>query len=506
MTGPFQTVEDNGRCQRQTADPEGWSCVSEPLDQVDDLLTTPLDGQEYVRLTVLYNAVRELPLVTLRFCGSALAGIGLHRRQWIGRNGDTRTFVAAMSVRAIFLPRGTNSTNIRRRIKGTSKVLFDALARIKRVAATQLPVLIRGETGTGKELVARLVHDESERRRGPYKPVNCAAIPETLLESMLFGHKRGAFTGALEQRGIFLAATGGTLFLDEIGEMPLSLQVKVLRVLEEATIRPLGSDADIRVDVRIVSASHRDLQKMVATGDFRRDLYHRLKVYAVDLPALRERGRDIVILARYFLKRLYPSKRLSRDTEQLLLSQKWPGNIRELSNVIEAASVDAGRTVHPKHVLYHLDSDGGVFRTDANGSPHDKILAVVGRTGSASPAEIREEVSLPRTTVRRALNGMVAAEVLQRIGGGRRTRYAKPNSANTDPVIARQLLTVQYVEEAGRITRNQCTETTGTSIRTAGRDLGRLVKLGRLVQDGQNGNAGGYVLASRRPDPQASDD
>ena len=328
--------------------------------------------------------MRGLPLVTLRFCGSALAGIGLHRRQWIGRNGDTRAFVAAMSVRAIFLPRGTNSTNIRRRIKGTSRVLFDALARIKRVATTQLPVLIRGETGTGKELVARLVHDQSERRRGPYKPVNCAAIPETLLESMLFGHKRGAFTGALEQRGIFLTATGGTLFLDEIGEMSVPLQVKVLRVLEEGTIQPLGSDADIRVDVRIVSASHRDLQKMVATGDFRRDLYHRLKVYAVDLPALRERGHDIVILARYFLKRRYPSKRLSRDTEQLLLSQKWPGNIRELGNVIEAASVDAGRTVHPKHVLYHLDSDGGVFRTDANGSPHDKILAVVGRTGSAS--------------------------------------------------------------------------------------------------------------------------
>ena len=387
------------------------------------------------------------------------------------------------------------STDIRGRIKGGSKVLLNALARIERVAKTKLPVLIRGETGTGKELAARLVHDRSGREQGPYKPVNCAAIPETLLESMLFGHKRGAFTGALaNHRGIFVTANGGTVFLDEIGEMSLSLQAKVLRVLEEGTMQPLGQDEDIRVDVLIVAASHRDLQKMVTDGDFRRDLYYRLRVYAVDLPALRDRERDIVMLARYFLRRLYSSKRLSRDTERLLLLRDWPGNIRELRNVVEAASVDAGRTVQPKHVLYHLDSENEVNKKEANGSRADQILTVVDQAGSASPVYIRDQTSLARTTLSRALNDMVAEGVLQRVGNGPCARYARTSSTDVNQLTARQKRIMRRVEDHDRITRLQCAETTGTSTRTAGRDLSQLVQLGRLVRDGQKGNASGYVL------------
>ncbi|MBI2895549.1 MAG: sigma 54-interacting transcriptional regulator [Deltaproteobacteria bacterium] len=388
-----------------------------------------------------------------------------------------------------------NSKDIRQEIKGRSKNLLVAICRLERVAPTKLPVLIRGETGSGKEMAARLVHDRSGRRSAPYKPINCAAIPETLLESMLFGHKRGAFTGALDnRRGVFEAANGGTVFLDEIGEMSLLLQAKVLRVLEEGTVQPVGSDEVRAVDVRVVAASHRDLKAMVENNTFRLDLYHRLKVYAVDLPPLRERGRDIVDLARHFLQRLCPSKRLGRKAEAILLAHSWPGNIRELRNVIEAASVDAGRTLQPKHILFHLDSE-----VDQAGADEpcrtDLIMGVVDRLGTAAPGEIRAETSISRTTLLRALNDLVAAGVLGRTGDGRDTRYARADARQSgDAITARQRLILRHVEDAGRITRQQAAETSGTAIRTASRDLARLVELGRLVPDGQTGNAAGYVL------------
>ena len=386
-------------------------------------------------------------------------------------------------------------TDIRQQIKGKSRALHEALRRIERVASTKLPVLIQGETGSGKELAARLVHERSGRRDGPYKTVNCAAIPENLLESMLFGHKRGAFTGALDnRRGVFESATGGTVFLDEIGEMSLLLQAKVLRVLEEGSVQPLGSDEVRSVDVRVVAATHRNLGGMVEEGAFRLDLYHRLKVYAVDLPSLRERGRDIVELARYFLRRLYPSKRLAREAEALLLAHEWPGNVRELRNVIEAAGVDAGRTVQPKHILYHLDQK--VERAGAvDESRTDMIIAVIDRLGRVSPLDIRVETSLTRTTLLRALNDLVAAGVLKRTGEGRDTRYARAEAPqNGDTLTARQRLILRHVEDAGRITRQQAAEASGAAIRTASRDIARLVELGRLVPDGKPGNAAGYVL------------
>ena len=388
-------------------------------------------------------------------------------------------------------------TVIRQRIKGKSKALVDALRRIERVASKKLPVLIRGETGSGKELAAQLVHERSPRCDGPYMTMNCAAIPETLLESMLFGHKRGAFTGALDnRRGVFEAANGGTGFLDEIGEMSLLLQAKVLRVLEEGTVQPLGSDETRPVDVRVVAASHRSLKDMVEENAFRLDLYHRLKVYAVDLPPLRERGRDIIDLARYFLRRLYPSKRLGREAEALLLSHSWPGNIRELRNVVEAAAVDAGRTLQPLHIHHHLDQKiEGAGAIDE--SRTDTILAIIDRLGSASAMDIRVETSLTRTTLLRTLNDLVATEVLERTGEGRDTRYARAEAPHIGGALtARQRLILRYPEDAGRITRQQAAEASGAAIRTASRDIARLVELGRLVPDGQGGNTAGYVLAT----------
>ncbi len=219
-------------------------------------------------------------------------------------------------------------------------VMGEALADIPRFAALDEPVLIGGETGTGKELVAMAIHRISPRSAGPFVAVNCGAIPESMLESELFGHERGAFTGASGQhRGRFEQASGGTLFLDEIGEMPLQFQVRLLRVLEERTIQRIGGEKPLAVDVRIVAATHRDLHEDVKAGLFRRDLFYRLDVLQVQLPPLRLRKQDIILLANHFLRRTLEEMgrqghppRLTRQAQSLLSAYSWPGNIRELRN------------------------------------------------------------------------------------------------------------------------------------------------------------------------------
>src|SRR5262249_6781865 len=223
-------------------------------------------------------------------------------------------------------------------IVGQSPQIVEALETIQHVAGTECSILITGETGTGKELFARATHRASKRRSGPFVPVNCAAIPDTLLETELFGHIKGAFTGATNSRaGRFVAANGGTIFLDEIGDLPLSAQAKLLRVLEERVVSPVGSDSDIPVDVRIVAATHRDLEQMVAEGTFRADLYFRLAVVPIKLPALRDRGADIELIADLCVSRA--RERTGRNVEGLdasakaaLKSYAWPGNVRELAH------------------------------------------------------------------------------------------------------------------------------------------------------------------------------
>ncbi|MGE5175919.1 MAG: sigma-54-dependent transcriptional regulator [Hyphomicrobiales bacterium] len=219
------------------------------------------------------------------------------------------------------------------------------LETIGRAAAVDTPFLLLGESGTGKEMLARALHAESPRREHPFLAINCAAIPETLLESQLFGYRRGAFTDAREdRRGLFQAAEGGTIFLDEIGDMPLLLQGKLLRVLQEREVHPLGAAAPVRVDVRIVAATHRDLETLAASDRFRRDLYYRLNVIGVRIPPLRERPEDLIPLAAHFLEK--HGARLHREGATLLpealallRAYPWPGNVRELENVIERALV-----------------------------------------------------------------------------------------------------------------------------------------------------------------------
>ena len=242
-------------------------------------------------------------------------------------------------------------------IIGTSAPMQDMKQELEIVAKSHLTVLVLGETGVGKELVAKQIHNLSNRAEQPLVQVNCAALPENIAESELFGHTKGAFTGATSERaGKFEVSDGGTLFLDEIGELPLSIQAKMLRALQSGEIQRVGSDHPIQVDVRIVAATNRDLKIEVSEGRFRADLYHRLSVYPITVPPLRERGRDILLLAGNFLeinqRRLdVQALRLSEDTKQALLSYNWPGNVRELEHLLSRASLKAiaeqGRSVRP---------------------------------------------------------------------------------------------------------------------------------------------------------------
>lgn len=226
---------------------------------------------------------------------------------------------------------------------GKSAVMQRLFSLIERLAATQSTVLIQGESGTGKELVARALHDKSTRCRHPFVPVHCAAMPEGLLESELFGHTRGAFTGGeMARRGLFREASRGTIFLDEIGEMPVGMQAKLLRVLEQRQIRPVGSDREVDIDVRVIAATHRDLAVAVRQGNFREDVYYRLNVMVVQVPPLRQRCDDIALLAETFLQRYVATthvgaRRLTPQALRCLEQYDWPGNVRELSHLIERA-------------------------------------------------------------------------------------------------------------------------------------------------------------------------
>jgi len=230
-------------------------------------------------------------------------------------------------------------------IVGTSPRLHAVLARVTKVARTDSTVLITGETGTGKELIARAIHKRSHRSERPFVSVNCAAIPRDLIASELFGHEKGAFTGALQRRiGRFELAEGGTLFLDEIGELPAETQIALLRVLQETEFQRVGSNQTIRANVRVIAATHRDLPSAIEAGTFRSDLYYRINVFPLEIPPLRERKEDIRLLVEYFIDR-YASKtgkhirHIAKKSMDQLQSYAWPGNIRELQNVIERSVI-----------------------------------------------------------------------------------------------------------------------------------------------------------------------
>ena len=270
---------------------------------------------------------------------------------------------------------------------GTGSGMDEIRALIESVAESRSTVLITGESGTGKELIARSIHYKSRRCNGPFVKVNCAALPEGLIESELFGHEKGAFTGAIKQkRGMFEAASGGTLLLDEIGEMPLQAQAKLLRVLQEREINKVGGDEPIEVDVRVVATTNRDLEDEIRNGRFREDLFYRLNVFHVHLPPLRERKSDLCRLAEHFIGKFnsengFSVEGLSEECIQVLANHDWPGNIRELENAIERAVV-LSRTglIKPElfkfknNALHSCDSDSGTLQAGQTVAEVEKQL------------------------------------------------------------------------------------------------------------------------------------
>ena len=254
-------------------------------------------------------------------------------------------------------------------IVGISKQLLQVKETARRIAPTDITVLITGTSGTGKELFARAIHHHSDRRGGPLIAVDCSAIPETLMESELFGHTKGSFTSATgDRKGLFEQADGGTLFLDEVGNMPASVQVKLLRFLQDSVIRRIGSEATHRLNVRIVAATNRDLGTLVAEGKFRDDLYYRLNVIPLVLPTLKERAEDVEILTDYFLRRIAkeigkPALTISREAVDKLQSHSWPGNIRELENTLKrAAALCSSQNLEAHDITFvATDDSAGTF-------------------------------------------------------------------------------------------------------------------------------------------------
>jgi two-component system response regulator HydG len=303
----------------------------------------------------LSNEHPDLPVVVMTALGrleTAIAAIRQGAYDFVTKPFDVDT-LALMLSRAVRHRELAEEVSQLRRALADASHLGDLVGRspamqrvyevVSQVAHSDASVLITGESGTGKELVARALHDLSRRKSGPFVPINCAALPEALLESELFGHVRGAFTSAVEDKaGLLVRARGGTLFLDEIGEMPLGLQPKLLRALQERRVRPVGANEEVAVDTRIVAATNLDLESALEDKRFREDLYFRINVIPIELPPLRARGADILLLAQHFLER--SAKRqghsvvgISSEAAERLLSYSWPGNVRELGNCIEGA-------------------------------------------------------------------------------------------------------------------------------------------------------------------------
>jgi two-component system, NtrC family, response regulator AtoC len=309
---------------------------------------------------------------------------------------------------------------------GASSAMHEVFALIRKVSSSKAGVLITGESGTGKEVVARTIHFTGSRANAAFVPINCTAMPEGLLESELFGHVRGAFTGAHStKRGLFEEAQGGTLFLDEIGDMSPALQSKLLRVLQDHEIRPVGGNKAVKVDVRVIAATNKDLRKEIDEGRFRRDLFYRLNVIAIHIPPLRERPEDIPLLAREFVRRHAPERdvTLSPDALEALRGQHWEGNARELENALERALLVASGDVIGRE---HLPLDSG--RSAPAPAAADGVAAGLLESALEKQLPIHELVSLYTDRILELVNGnkVRAARIL---GINRRTLYRRGLSA-----------------------------------------------------------------------------
>jgi len=343
-------------------------------DVMPDLIVMDQKMPEMDGLTALKKVKRllpSLPVVILTAHGnvqSAVEAVRAGATEYLTKPFDLdelKLVVSkALGVRDLFREVDTLRAELKREydlatIVGQSDQMRDIYDVVKKVATTNATVMVYGESGTGKELVARAVHEYSRRSKKPFIQVSCAALPETLLESELFGYEKGAFTGAnTAKKGRFELADGGTLFLDEIGDISPAIQVKLLRVLQEKTFEHLGGTKTIKVDVRIVGATNRDLQEAIADGTFREDLYYRLNVVPITVPPLRDRKEDIPLLVAHFLEKLGSKRKMSKEAMARLVGYGWPGNIRELENTIERAVIlGSGDVILPEHLPAELRAE-----------------------------------------------------------------------------------------------------------------------------------------------------
>ena len=305
------------------------------------------DGDGLDLVDWIQTEVPDTPVAVITAHGnveSAVRALKLGAFDFVSKPLDLNDLRKLIGTALRLQPSDAESDGADRKLLGQSAAIRQVRELISKVSRSQAPVHICGESGTGKELVAHMIHAGGPRRDAPFLPVNCGAVPTELMESEFFGHRKGSFTGAVsDKQGLFQSAEGGTLFLDEVADLPLHMQVKLLRVIQEKTIRPVGQAQEIPVDVRILSATHRDLAKLVASGKFREDLYYRINVIELRVPALRERGEDMFLLAESILNRLaqqmsVPVPGLSDDTREALRGYHFPGNVRELENILERAT------------------------------------------------------------------------------------------------------------------------------------------------------------------------
>ena len=407
---------------------------AEPFDiVVTDLMMNDIGGLEILARAKKASADTEVILVTGHgTIPSAVSAMQQGAFTYLQKPLDMAHLRAAVEKAAEGVRLRQQNQELHRRLDekfgfegviGSSPQMLALIERLKRIAPTDATVLVQGETGTGKELVAQAIHQNSPRKAKPFVALNCAALSENILESELFGHVRGAFTDASSDRvGKFEYANGGTLFLDEVGDMPMATQIKLLRVLESGEITRVGSNTPVRVNVRILSATNRNLEEAVAGGGFRSDLYHRLKVVTIAIPPLRDRAGDIPLLIEHFVRQFARRhaktiKGMSLAARVKLGSYPWPGNVRQLRNVIESmVVVDCDETLDVDDLPLELEPDAAL-PASANVDMQSGLAALVGR-----PLEEVEKIFIAETLKLTGGNREQAADLL---GIGERTLYRK---------------------------------------------------------------------------------
>ncbi len=427
---------------------------AQPYDLIlCDIQMPDMDGLEFV--SSLIQSKIKVPVVLMTAHGSMETAIQAIRRgatDYLIKPFQSNELLLTIE-RVLKITRlEQDNTALREELKqawtcgemlGKSSSMQNLFSMVRRVATTHVNVLITGESGTGKELIARAVHNLSPRADKPFIALNCAAVPESLLESELFGHARGSFTGATQaRRGLFEEASGGTLFLDEIGDMAFPLQAKLLRVLQERKVRPLGENKDRDVDVRIIAATHTNLRQSIRDGKFREDLYFRLSVIPVSAPALRERGDDILFLAQHFLEKFshlhgVSLKGFEPAAVERLLSYRWPGNVRELQNTVERAVILAEKDVlQAKDIVLAAEHEHSNASMDTTPTKMTTSISDQSRGHSATSGNLEEEC-LPL----REIEGRHIQYVLEKTGGkkelaarllgiDRKTLYRKEKELN----------------------------------------------------------------------------